>query len=57
MSWKDKSRERRAHEAAPWSGWFSPDSICQTACKVITKGRHVTDGQLQEEMDRFSVKS
>lgn len=38
--------------------WLSPGSVCQTACKVTTKGRRVTDGQLQEEMDRFpAVKS
>lgn len=34
--------------------WLSPDTICQTVCKV-TKGRHVTDGQLQEEMGRFEI--
>lgn len=35
--------------------WLSPGSIRQTACKVITNGRRVTGGQLQEEMDRFTT--
>lgn len=35
-----------------------PDRICQTACKVVTKGTRVTDGRLQEGTDRFpTVKS